>query len=191
MSDREQEILSAAAKIFREKGYHRATIEDVAKEVGMLKGSLYYHIKNKNELLFKIGIAPLEATTKKLREIAGEDISPSQKLKKAVAERLKAFDNFFPEISVFFQEKFEELPESEREILRDGQLEDENLWIKILEEGIEKGEFRKGMDVKIVVKGITGMCHWMYKWYRQDGRLSSEKIAEIFVDFVFNGIANK
>jgi len=188
MNDREQEILSAAARIFREKGYQRATIQDVADEVGLLKGSIYYYIKSKQELLYKIGITPLKATTDKLREIVSQNISPQEKLRSAIEVRLKAFDEYYPDIFVFLHEKFDELSEKERSFLKKGQKEDDDLWLKILKEGVEKGAFRKDLDLRIVAKAITGMCHWMYKWYKKDGRLTTGQIAEVFSEFVLNGI---
>ncbi|OGL38084.1 MAG: hypothetical protein A2042_07000 [Candidatus Schekmanbacteria bacterium GWA2_38_11] len=191
MNHREQEILSAAAKIFREKGYQRATIQDVAEEVGLLKGSIYYYIKSKQELLFKIGITPLKAITDELKGIVSQETSPEEKLRAAIKTRLKAFDEYYPDIFVFLHERFDELPEKERSFLKKGQKEDETLWIKILKEGIEKGTFRKGVDIKMTAKAISGMCHWMYKWYKKDGRLSTDQIAEVFFDFVINGIKER
>ena len=188
MNGREQEILSAAAKIFREKGYQRATIKDVADAVGLLKGSIYYYIKSKQELLYKIGITPLKATTEKLKEIVSQDISPEEKLKTAIKTRLRAFDEFYPDILVFLHEKFDELSEKERSFLKKGQKEDEELWRKILREGIEKGIFRKDLDLTIAAQAVIGMCHWMYKWYKKDGRLSTDQIAEVFSEFALNGI---
>ena len=106
----------------------------------------------------------------------------------AIVERIRAFDNYHTEMTVFFQENFEELPEEERDILRNGQREDECLWSEIIKEGIKKGEFQNNLDIKIVTKGIMGMCHWLYKWYRNDGRLSAENVSDIFLDLILNGI---
>src|SRR6202795_2545383 len=54
------EILDSAAKFFYTKGYHATSIEDVARDVGMLKGSLYYYIKSKDDLLFQLLQAGIE-----------------------------------------------------------------------------------------------------------------------------------
>lgn len=51
---RQEEILKASAKIFREKGYHASTVRDIAEEVGLLKGSLYHHIESKEQLLMDV-----------------------------------------------------------------------------------------------------------------------------------------
>ncbi len=53
------DIVSAAAKVFRTKGYHAATVRDIADEVGLLKGSLYHHFDSKEELLYLVVKEPI------------------------------------------------------------------------------------------------------------------------------------
>jgi AcrR family transcriptional regulator len=48
------EIIAAAAKMFQTTGYHAATVQDIADAVGILKGSLYHHVKSKEDLLYLI-----------------------------------------------------------------------------------------------------------------------------------------
>ena len=55
------DIVSAAAKVFRTKGYHAATVRDIAQEVGILKGSLYHHFASKEELLYLVVKEPIAA----------------------------------------------------------------------------------------------------------------------------------
>ncbi|HYA62046.1 MAG TPA: TetR/AcrR family transcriptional regulator, partial [Candidatus Sulfotelmatobacter sp.] len=55
-----EEVLQSAANIFFTKGFHATSIEDVARDVGMLKGSLYYYIKSKDDLLFQLLLAGIE-----------------------------------------------------------------------------------------------------------------------------------
>ena len=49
-----EEIIAAAARVFQRKGYHAATVQDIADAVGILKGSLYHHFKSKDDLLYLI-----------------------------------------------------------------------------------------------------------------------------------------
>ena len=51
---RDEEVVAAAAKVFYERGYSAATVQDIADELGILKGSLYHYIKTKEDLLFRI-----------------------------------------------------------------------------------------------------------------------------------------
>ena len=54
-----EDIVSAAAKVFRTKGYHAATVRDIADEVGILKGSLYHHFDSKEDLLYLVVKEPI------------------------------------------------------------------------------------------------------------------------------------
>ena len=67
------EIVSAAAKVFRTKGYHAATVRDIADEVGILKGSLYHHFDSKEELLYLVVKEPIAQMYRTISEIAAAD----------------------------------------------------------------------------------------------------------------------
>lgn len=54
MASREQEILDAARKLFRQKGYYATTMQDIAEAVGLQKASLYHYIRSKEALLLQI-----------------------------------------------------------------------------------------------------------------------------------------
>ena len=77
---RTREIIAAAAKLFKEKGYDATTIQDVADEVGMLKGSLYYHIKSKEELLYRVTKEPIRELIERQKKLMESDWSPQQKI---------------------------------------------------------------------------------------------------------------
>ena len=66
------DIVSAAAKVFRTKGYHAATVRDIAEEVGILKGSLYHHFESKEALLYLVVKEPIAQIDKEMRVVAVE-----------------------------------------------------------------------------------------------------------------------
>ena len=65
-----EDIVAAAAKVFRTKGYHAATVRDIADEVGILKGSLYHHFDSKEELLYLVVKEPIAQMYRTINEIA-------------------------------------------------------------------------------------------------------------------------
>ena len=67
------DIVSAAAKVFRTKGYHAATVRDIADEVGILKGSLYHHFDSKEDLLYLVVKEPIAQMYRTISEIAAAD----------------------------------------------------------------------------------------------------------------------
>ncbi|HSX79322.1 MAG TPA: helix-turn-helix domain-containing protein, partial [Candidatus Saccharimonadia bacterium] len=69
MTKREQEIIAAAAKVFKEKGYHAATTRDIAAEVGIQQATLYYYISSKEELLYLVVREPIVRLYDQVEEI--------------------------------------------------------------------------------------------------------------------------
>ena len=78
------EILLAAAQIFQEKGYHATSMQDIAEAVDLQKGSLYHHVKSKQEILLALLDEALDMIIKKLLEILATDLTPDQKLRLAM-----------------------------------------------------------------------------------------------------------
>ena len=78
---RQQEILEAAARVFHEKGYESTSIQDIADSVGILKGSLYYYITSKEDLLFEIIQGVHEEALKNLDRTAAVEGDALQKIR--------------------------------------------------------------------------------------------------------------
>ena len=70
---RDQEVLSAAARVFHARGYADASVQHVADELGILKGSLYHYISSKEELLYRLLDETHEEVSRILDEVAASD----------------------------------------------------------------------------------------------------------------------
>ncbi len=183
---RTQQIIDAAARVFREKGYDGATLRDIAKEAGLLPGSLYYHIRSKEELLRLIVEQPIRDLHAHLEEIVASEASPAQKLAQALAAQLRAFDMHYPYLFVHIHNvlRVDTMhPDMQKRARRY-----EEFWQQILTQGVKIGEFPPDLDVKVTAFAIIGMCNWMHRWYRQDGRLSVEEIIQQFNRLVLTGL---
>ncbi len=98
-----QETVKAAARLFKEKGYHATTVQDIANEVGMLKGSLYYHIQSKEQLLTEVLLSAVEVLRGCLTRLLSSDLHPQEKLRRAILFHTQAYlDN--EELPVFYNE---------------------------------------------------------------------------------------
>jgi len=78
------EILRAAAQIFQEKGYHAASMQDIAEAVELKKGSLYHHVTSKQEILLALLDEALDLIIERLQVVEAKDLSPSHKLRQAM-----------------------------------------------------------------------------------------------------------
>lgn len=192
MGGRRDAIVAAAAKVFQEKGYHQSTTEDIASEVGMLKGSLYYYIDKKEDLLYAVVEPPVRRMVLNLQEIMALPCPAGEKLARLVVAHLETFDAHHPHIFVYLQELSQgrALGPSEGAGAELGRLgrQYRELVAEIIAEGIRHGEFRTDLDPQVAALGLLGMCNWMHKWYRPAGRLNSRNIADTFVAILLSGL---
>ena len=183
---RKQEILTIAARIFRQKGYNATSMNDLAKECGLFKGSLYHYFKNKEAILQEVIQSYFEYLLLYLEPIISSNVMPTEKLRMSLEIQMRAIEANRDAVSVALREdRAVENPYREAYIAQRNRLEDH--LASIIEEGIEKGMFRK-VDIRLTTKAILGMCNWATVWYSRSGRLSSEAIAKHFTDLVISGL---
>ena len=182
------DIVAAAAKVFRTKGYHAATVRDIAEEVGILKGSLYHHFASKEELLYLVVKEPIAAMYRAIAEIAAADLTATEKLRRAIAAHLEAFDRHYPHLFVYLHER-EAVKRRFREKIGFSPKEYYRCWQQILREGVENGEFRSDFDIQVTSYGLLGMLNWSCEWYDPQGRLSIREVAEEFTALALAGLS--
>jgi TetR/AcrR family transcriptional regulator, cholesterol catabolism regulator len=186
---RMQQIIDAAARVFREKGYDGATLRDIAQEAGLLPGSLYYHIRSKEALLRLIVEQPIRELHAQLEAIVVSEASPVHKLALALAAQLRAFDTHYPYLFVHIHNVLR--VDTMHPDLQKRAKRYEECWQQILSQGVKVGEFPPDLDVKVTAFAVIGMCNWMYRWYRRDGRLSIEEIIQQFSRLVLAGLCRQ
>ncbi|MDY6880780.1 MAG: TetR/AcrR family transcriptional regulator [Desulfatiglans sp.] len=186
-NQRFKDILDASAKVFRKKGYHHANISDIAKEVGLQKGSLYHYIRGKEELLYRIIMSALGLYVNLLRGIVVYGRPADEGIREAILAHMEPIDIQFDYIYVFLNE-MQNLHEKYRKEA-DSELENyERLWIKMLEEGKASGLFRTDLDSKMTMLSIFGMCNWTVRWYTPEGKYSTTELAEQYAKNILEGI---
>jgi len=187
MSKREQEIIAAAAKVFKEKGYHAATTRDIAAEVGIQQATLYYYISSKEELLYLVVREPIVRLFSQVEEIVKASVPTRTKVERAIHAHLAAFDENYPHMFVYVQE-LPNLIDTLQDKIRESPEHYQHLWEAILQQGITAGELRADLDVTAMVLMIMGMCNWLHRWYRKGGRLDTETLARQYARAILDGI---
>jgi len=182
------DIVEAAAKIFQEKGFAAASLEDIASEVGMWKGSLYHYIDSKEELLLAVVQEPAEHLLSELRIVASLDLPATEKLRMVAQAHGHVLETTFVYASVYLQEvagrkRSTEWAASDREYVR--------LITAIIEEGIARGDLSSQLDARTATFALVGALNWVTRWYRPDGPLSAGKIAEQICTTFLNGLITR
>src|SRR5262249_36661252 len=132
MSKREQEIIAAAAKVFKEKGYHAATTRDIAAEVGIQQATLYYYISSKEELLYLAAREPIVRLDHPPEEMVKANILVRSKIERAIHAHLAAFDENYPHMFVYVQ-KLPHLIDTLQDKIREPPSRYQHLWEEILQ----------------------------------------------------------
>ncbi len=185
-ASKDEHIFAEAVRIFREKGYHATSMQNIADAVGLQKGSLYHYISSKDELLFRIFERSAGAMTRELETILASKISPTEKLQRAIELHLTALCDQLDIYAVYLAER-RALANRRYAQVRAEAEEHARLLEKIIQQGITAGEFR-ATDVKLTTLAILGMCNWLYQWYSPAGRLTPQQIAAIYSDTIINGL---
>lgn len=181
-----EEILASAARLFFEKGYHATTIEDVARDVGILKGSLYYYIDSKEDLLYELlmgdilrGVAFIE---NRLAGIA----DPVEKMRRALEGHIEYIIQNRVRVGLFLHE-FDTLGGRRNLRVLEVMQRYQNRFVEIVKEGQDAGVFRE-MDRWLMVNALLGMGNWIYRWYRADHKPEPQQVIDTFLSIMMNGI---
>lgn len=181
------DLLDVAARIFDAKGFHHATMSDVAEAAGITKGGLYYYLDGKEDTLLRIHRRYLQAGLREMRSIADDpELSPLEKLRALVIAVCAQHDEYYYDLRLTLME-FSSLTGDLRDeviALRD---EYEHVVRGIFEEGLAKGVLAPG-DPDLYAKYVFGACNWMCVWYRQGRGQSAAAIGAQFADLVVNGL---
>lgn len=187
-ADRKREILAAASRVFRLKGLHAAGMRDIAAEMGMHVGNLYYYFRNKEELLAFCQEDALAGLATLVEEVRGLDADADARLRHLIAGHVELLNETTPgslahlEVEALSNEWHARIV-----AMRD----DYELAVReLVSEGIESGVFRR-VDPGTAALAILGALNWTVKWFRRNGAKSAQQIGTEFADLLVGGLEGK
>jgi AcrR family transcriptional regulator len=174
-------VLAAATEVFRRTGYAQATLEDVAREVGISRATLYYYVGTKEELLVALLKEPIAQVTASLEEVADQEIPAREKLAATLREYLRLLEEH-PELFIFLSENVHKVMSGpEADAIRATADRYGHVLTSVVADGVRRGEFRDDITPQVAILGIIGMFNWMHRWFRPSGPRSLASIGEDFV----------
>ena len=183
------DILDAAAQVFRQKGYHGASMADIAGAVNLQKASLYHHVSSKQEILLALLDRALEMLTEHISVVTSQDLPPDEKLRQMIHAYLSALTDNIDLSSVLLIEhrSLEKKLHARHVPYRD---KFEGLWRDVIKEGAKTGVFACD-DPALMVRALMGIMNWTITWYRPDGGKSIDVIADEYANLLFKGLLAK
>lgn len=184
---RQQEVTDVAARIFHEKGYQGTSIQEIAEEVGILKGSLYYYIETKEDLLFGVIKEAYDAALSLIEELEQREGGALDLIEGLVLGHAEVFATTFVQSSVFFRE-FRALSKERQDTIREAGDVYIRFLVSQIRRGQRSGEIHRDINPRLAAIGIIGMMNSMAFWYRPDGPATAAQIGREFSRLVVEGL---
>jgi AcrR family transcriptional regulator len=182
-------ILEAAAQIFSEKGYHAASMQDIARAVNLQKASLYHHISGKQEILLELLDQGLDILIERIAEVVLLPKPPEEKLHLAIQVYLQSLiDQRDLAAVLLFEHRSLNAELKSRHVPRRDRFE--GLWRGLIEDGVAVGVFDCD-DPAQAARALLGVMNWTITWYRMDGPLTGREIADQYAGLFFNGLMKR
>lgn len=185
---RESEVIAAAIEVFYEKGFAAASVADVGDRVGMLKGSLYYYIDSKEDLLMrifqKINVQAMDIVD----EVAVLEVSALDRLRAYVERYVLWYLENVELVSIYFTE-WRHLTGDRRAEVRRHRKAFEGFIQGLVAEARHAGDIDDVVDPAIARNYVLGAINSVSTWYRRDGGMSAEEISTSYAELVIRSLS--
>ena len=179
------EILRAAATVFRRRGYHGASIGQIARALKMAKGNLYYYFRNKEEILYVCHDYSLDVILKELKAVEASTLPPDRQMHRLIVSFVHLFIDVLHGTAWTLEVEALSPPLLKKVIAKRDRID--KGFRRILTAGMRTGVFAD-RDPKLVAFVIFGAINWIPRWYDPAGPATSHEIAHVFADCLVAGL---
>ena len=181
---RREELIEIACAVFAERGFDGATLQEIADRFGVLKGSLFHYIDNKDDLLFAIIEGVYQGAEEAIWPIAAEDDTALSRLRRLIVAYVVYVAEHQAAVTVWLHD-LNALEPARRKSILVYEERDRLRLIDLIAEAQREGGVRADADPRLVAMALLGAMNWVHRWFRP-GRLSARQVGEelsrVFLD---------
>jgi len=188
---KKREILEAASRVFRARGLHAAGMRDIAAELGMAVGNLYYYFRDKEDLLAFVQESALSRLLEMAARVRALDLPADRRLGLLLEEHVVGLND--PEEGTpgsLAHLEVEALGEERRAGVLARRDEYEQIVRALIEEGMDEGMFRRA-DPKVASLALLGSVNWTVKWFRPEGGKSAREIGRQIAEMMVRSLRHE
>ncbi|MGD0050544.1 MAG: TetR/AcrR family transcriptional regulator [Vulcanimicrobiaceae bacterium] len=178
-------LTDVALRVFAERGYDGASMDDVARAAGITKASIYHHVSGKEALLERGLGRALDALFAILEEPGARDGRARERLRFIVTRVAETTLRLLPELSVLFRARG--TSKSERGAL-ERRREFDRVVTELVRTAQRDGDLRADLEPRLVVRLLFGMSNSVVEWYRPGAALDAATVTKTVLGIVFEGI---
>ncbi|MCO7227285.1 TetR/AcrR family transcriptional regulator [Pleionea sp. CnH1-48] len=168
-------LLSAAAHLFKTKGFERTTVRDLAKEVGIQSGSIFHHFKTKQDILYSLMVEVIKFNTERMLEAMSKVDNPQDKLLALIECELISINGETSEAMAVLVYEWRSLSEENQQKVLALREQYEQLWLDVIQDLYEQQQV--SVAPFILRRLLTGAISWTINWYQPNGALNIEELA--------------
>ncbi|AIA02684.1 hypothetical protein DC74_2174 [Streptomyces noursei] len=172
-----QRLLATATRLFAEQGYDRTSVQEIVDAAGVTKGALYHYFGSKEDLLHEVYGRVLRLQQERLDRFADADAPVEQRLRDAAADVVVTTIENLDDTKIFFRSMHHLSPEKDKQVRAERRRYHER-FRALIEEGQHTGVFSADVPADLVVDYHFGSVHHLGTWYREDGPLSPQQVAD-------------
>ncbi len=179
-------LLQTAAHLFRSKGYERTTVRDLASAVGIQSGSIFHHFKSKDEILRSVMEETIRYNTALMRASLAEAGTLRERVLALIRCELQSIMGGTGEAMAVLVYEWRSLSQASQQFILELRDTYEQLWLDVLSEAKAAGYFNA--DPFILRRFLTGALSWTNTWFRPEGPMSLDQLAEQALSLVLKEV---
>jgi TetR/AcrR family transcriptional regulator, cholesterol catabolism regulator len=180
-------LMEAALDLFAEKGFSRASMQEVADRAGVTKGAFYHHFSTKEDVLHIIHDEFIDRALEAQDRALENHVSPTEQLAHMAFDTTMICIEYQRHVMVFFRE-LPVLAGEVREAILEKRRRSTSIFEDTVRRGVQAGEFDPDIDPTVAALGLLGMWVWSYQWYRADGQRTPTDIARQFTEMSLRSV---
>ena len=185
------ELVRIAARLFKERGFSKTRLIDIANAAGLDRATVYYYVGSKDELFQEAVEGMLTSNLANAQVIADHTaLTIKEKLTKIVELLMVSYEVHYPQMYVYIQEQMHQVAHEESpwaRIIMQKTRDFEKLVRQLLQNGIDTGELRGDLSARLASNALFGMFNWTHRWFTPGGSLTAREIAAAFASIFFDG----
>jgi AcrR family transcriptional regulator len=185
--ERRERILMQAAEVFFRKGFHGSSVDEVARAVGLLKGSLYYHIRSKEDLLVELLCRTLEEAQQAVARQAAADADPRQRLERMLEAHVDFVLREPVRVGVLLNE-YDRLRGPRRQKVEQMWRDYERQFVRAVREAQQAGQVMDG-PAELIAQSLLGLGSWAARLAGAGGRSRPRQLRQTLLRMMLHGIA--
>jgi AcrR family transcriptional regulator len=186
-----KELLSIAARLFKEQGFQSTKLADIAREAGLDRATVYYYVGSKEELFHETVEVVLDSNMARAEAlIADTSLTSLERLHAIFVQLMVSYEENYPATFVYIQEQMYQIRSEEtawaQEMIAKTRQFDQIL-LGFIRGAIAEGDLRGDISARLIENGLFGMLNWTHRWFTPGGSMTGLQVAEAFWSMFTSG----